>query len=211
MQFLDKLKTKNMNMDSEHLNLESRVLVNSQSSLALIAREFNIEDTDTVAQVETKPFNDISSIVEERLKDFKEEIKEEWSWFSSSNNITEEDDSSTLIINSVHLDLSSSKTANKQEINSKSYIIIFYFIGSKHALTSRKFLKPPNIFTLNQLASNCENLLNEASVVQSAPNMIVWPSSRSSLHKMSRFFKISFGHIEQDIASIQKLKNETLL
>lgn len=77
MQFLDKLKTKNMNMDSEHLNLESRVLVNSQSSLALIAREFNIEDTDTVAQVETKPFNDISSIVEERLKDFKEEIKEE--------------------------------------------------------------------------------------------------------------------------------------
>ena len=77
MQFLDKLKTKNMNMDSEHLNLESRVFVNSQSSLALIAREFNIEDTDTVAQVETKPFNDISSIVEERLKDFKEEIKEE--------------------------------------------------------------------------------------------------------------------------------------
>lgn len=64
-------------MDSEHLNLESRILMDNKDSLAQIAKEFNIEDTETFTQVETRHFNDISSIVEERNNNCKEEIKEE--------------------------------------------------------------------------------------------------------------------------------------
>ena len=66
-----------MKMDSEHLNLQYKILINEKESMASIAKEFNFDETETISQIETKQFNDISSIVGDRLNNFNEEIKEE--------------------------------------------------------------------------------------------------------------------------------------